>query len=169
MELLQNIDYRIQGYHKKFTFDANGDLIVIEYYKNFDGTTYSNLKVKETRTYTRDAVFGLLVKRDMTIEWFRSDGSVIATKTTTKFYDSKKGYHANKKARKNIIEKASIYLLGVVGLADGKLFLRQVKSEINGYIKGDSQPLLDAVNDSTETYMTGAIKTALITILDITY
>jgi len=169
MNLIQNIDYNIQGYHKKMTFDANGDLILVEYYKNYDGTTYSKLVVRETRTYTRDVVFGLLTERDMVIEFFNNRGGVEYTKTTKKYYDAKKGYNGNKQARTNIIDTASMYLLSVVGLQDGKAFLRIVKSEISGYISGDSQPLLDAVANSTELYMTGVIKTALDTILNVTY
>lgn len=168
MGLVQNIDYRIQGYHKKETFDTNGDLISVEYYRNYDGVTYSNLKVKETRTYTRDVTFGLMTKRDMTIDFYDGD-DIIYTKITEKYFDSKKGYDGNKKARTNIVDNASMYLLSQIGLVDGKAFLRIVKSEITGYIHGDEQPLLNAISNSTETYMTGTIKATLDVILNVTY
>lgn len=176
---ITEINYRIQGYHKKETFDANGDLTTVEYYANYDsGTeTFSNLKVKETRIYTRDIGSGLLTKRDMTIEWYKGGGSLSDTKTTEKHYDSQKGYKSNIKARKNLINSASMWLYGdliaefgqATGEANAKEFLRDVGSERGGYIAGDLQPLLDAVQASARAYITGARKSTLDTILNIAY
>jgi hypothetical protein len=68
-----NLDYDILGYHKEKIFDSKGDLATVNYYKVYDGATYSDLEIKETRVYTRDATTKLATKRDMTIEWFEDD------------------------------------------------------------------------------------------------
>ena len=79
---LLDVDYSILGYHKESIFDSKGDLVTVNFYINYDGVTYSDLRVKETRVYTRDVVTGLLTKRDMTIQWFDDDGlTIIFTKT----------------------------------------------------------------------------------------
>lgn len=172
MELVQNIDYNIQGYFKVNTIDYRGDLITVEYYRNYDGETYSNMKVKESRTYTRDAN-GILSRRDMLIEWFKNGGdTVMATKNTIKYYTVTEGYEDNKRSRTNIINKASMYLMGQIGVENGKAFLNISKSEINGYISGSIQPLLDLVANTTEVYMIGSppvIKETLNYILNVEY
>jgi len=169
MGLIQYEDYRIKGYQKKPTIDANGDLVIVEYFKDYDETTkqYSNLKVKETRVYTRDSST-LLMKRDMTIQWF-SGGKETAVVTTQKFYTAEQGYSANKRARQNLINRASMYLLSEVGLTDGKTFLNGVTGEISTYVDGSIQPLVDAIANSTEPFMTLTIKGTLDTILNVTY
>lgn len=162
--LTRNIDYRIQGYHQEMTFDTKGDLVTVKYYEQYDGVTYANLKVQETRVYTRDADTGLLIKRDMTIEWFDNAGNKRDEKTTEKYYDAQKGYSSNIRARKNLVNKGSMYLYADLqsefGAAQGetnaKEFLRDIKSEIVNYERGDIQELLDAVQGSTRGYMTSA-------------
>lgn len=165
-----DVDYNVLGYHKKETFDTKGDLILIEYFENYDGTTYSDLMVKESRVYTRDGVNGLLTKRDSTIEWIGSDGvTVLATKITEKYYTPTKGFDRNKNARQNLIDQASMYLLSQVGLTDAKAFWKTVKGEVDDYKVTGDLTLITAINDSTEPYMTGTIKATLDTILNITY
>lgn len=169
MPLIQEVDYRIQGYQKKPTFDAKGDLVSVEYYRHYDESTdeYSVLKVRETRVYTRD-VNTLLKKREMNIQWFKGT-SVMAEKNTVKFYTPEQGYDANKRARRNLINRASMYLLNEVGLTNGKAFLDTVSSAIATYVDGSIQPLLDGISNSSETYMTATIKGTLDTILNVTY
>ena len=165
--LLKNVDYSIQGYHKKLVFDNKGDLTEVWYYKNYDtvNDTYSNLMVKETRTYTR-GVSTLLERRDMLIEW-GTNGKV--SKETVKYYTPELGYKANKRARQNLIDRASMYLLDSIGLYDSKAFLKIITSEMANYVDGDIQPLLDVINSSSETYMTPTVKSTLDSILNISY
>lgn len=171
MPLIQDVDYRLNGYHKKQTFDAKGDLVIVEYYQNYDEQSkqFSNLKVRESRTYTRNATTTLLEKRVINIEWFKGNDEKYAEKTITKFYDAQEGYQGNKRARRNLINKASMYLLNEVGLENGKTFLDGVGSKITVYVDGSIQPLLDAIANSSEPYMTPTIKGTLDTILNVTY
>lgn len=170
MGLLQNIDYRLNGYHKKQTFDAKGDLVTLQYYLNYNSGTgeYSDLMVQENRVYERNVTTTILEKRTITIQWFGS-GEEIATKVIEKYYSATEGYDANKRARGNLINTASMYLLSQVGLTDGKAFLVTVSADISTYIDGNTQPLLDTISASTEPYMTQAIKDQLNTILNVSY
>jgi len=181
-DLIQNIDYNIQGYYKKNTIDSKGDLTIVEYYRNYDGTTYSNLKVRETRVYTRDGITGLLTKRDMTIEWFKS-GEVVYTKTTEKYYSAMDGFNDNKRSRTNLVNKASMYLymaLMTSNPATGAAFCDDYENltsaSVAKYVNANIQPLLDMITKSTEVaepeyreYITAEIKNTLLYILNIIY
>jgi len=167
-----NINYNILGYHKEETFDSKGDLIILKYYHSYDEQTdtFSNLSVEEIRTYTRDITTGLLTKRETIINWYDDNEVLTETKTNiTKYYTAQKGYANNKRARQNLIDKASMYLLSQVGKTDATSFLRIAKNEISGYVAGDIQPLLDVISNSTEIYMTATIKATLDVILNISY
>lgn len=167
-----NVNYNLLGYHKQEIFDNKGDLITLRYFREYDevNDVFSNKAIEENRTYTRDVTTGLLTKRQTTIDWFDESGNNVATKTNvTKYYSAKKGYAKNKRARQNLIDNASMYLLSQVGQTDATAFLRIVKSDINGYVGGDIQPLLDAISSSTETYMTQTIKDTLDVILNVDY
>ena len=167
--LVQNIDYSIQGFHKQLTFDSKGDLTVVSYYQSYDNVNkvFSNLKVKEQRTYIRGAST-LLEQRDMLIEWF-SGSNLIASKTTNKYYTAEIGYKANKRARQNLVDKASMYLLSVIGIDDAKKFLEGVSGSILTYVDGTISPLVNLISTSTETYMTPEIKATLDVILNVNY
>ncbi len=171
-ELTINIDFRIQGYQKKETFDGLGDLTLIEYYRNYDSGTgiYSNLKVKETRVYTRDAVTGLLTKRDATMEWYKGEGVVAATKVTEKYYTTQEGYVGNKRARQNLIDLSAMYLLSQVGLVNAKAFWNTVRDQVDDYVNASEvDNLVNAINASAEAYMTAPIKATLDGILNVSY
>jgi hypothetical protein len=170
-DLIQEIDYNIQGYQKKQIFDNKGDLVIVEYYQDFNEETsiYSNLMVKETRVYTRNATTTLVTKREMNIQWFTNSDEVIAVKNTVKYYDAENGYESNKCSRKNLINKASMYLLSQVGLQNGKNFLNTVSLSISTYIDGNIQPLLDLISTSNEPYMSANIKATLNVILNVPY
>jgi hypothetical protein len=168
-DLIQNIDYNLQGYHKDLTIDAKGDLVQVLYYRTYDpvAKTFSDLKVKETRTYIRRAST-LLEQRSMLIEWLVSD-DVKASKQTEKYYNPELGYKANKRSRQNLIDRASMYLLSTVGLDNAKAFLDSVSASITTYIDGNIEPLVNLVSTSTEAYMTTEIKATLDVILNVNY
>ena len=161
-------DYRLNGWHKKETFDTHGDYNTIEYYQDYDGVTYLNLQVKEIRTYTRDISTGLINKRNITINWY-SAGDIAFTKNLVKYYTATRGHTANKKARQNLINDASMFLFSQVGKTSATIFWKQIRPEINDYINTSDLSLITVINNSTEEYMTTAIKSTLVTILNITY
>lgn len=69
-----DIDYDIFGLHKKKTL-VTGELRLIQYFRNrYDGV-YSDLVVKEERTYTRNG-YGLVEYRDQVSTWYLEDGTI---------------------------------------------------------------------------------------------
>jgi len=164
----KDIDYNILGYHKQEVFDIKGDLTTVNYHKNYDGVTYSDLKVKEERTYTRDVATGLLIERDTVITWYL-DGNEAGTKNTKKYYTAQKGFVNNKRARQNLIDKASMYLFSQIGKTDARIFWGLMKGFVDDYVATGDLALVTEINNSTEIYMTGIIKSTLESILNVVY
>lgn len=169
-DLIQNIDYRLNGYHKKETFDTKGDLVILQYYADYDeqSEVYSNLKVQENRTYERDGVTTLLNKRTISIKWY-SNAKEVASKTIIKYYSKTEGYQANKRSRTNLIDTASMYLVSQVGLDNAKSYLANVSADISTYIDGNITILIATIQSSSEPYLTEEIKGTLVTILNVPY
>lgn len=167
------IDYRILGLHKNEIFDAKGDLVLIEYYIDYDDVTdtFSNLAVRETRVYTRDVTTGILVKRETNIDWYDTAGAIGASKSQiNKYYTAVKGFESNKQARQNLLNNASMYLLSQVGITDAKAFWKTLgPDDVKDYKNIGDLAIVTSINNSTEPYMTAAIKATLDTILNVTY
>ena len=159
----QRLDYDIQGFHKKRTI-ITGELRTVEYYLDFDGTTYSDLVVRESRTYHRNEI-GLVQYRTLFIEWFLNDGTLGTTITGTKFYSPVESIDEGIERRKNIIADAKLYCLSTIGQAYAFDLLTTLKAPIDIYTEGYKQPLIDAVNASTKPYLNDDIKAAIVAIL----
>lgn len=186
---ITNEDFRLFGLHKKEYFDEKGDLVKIEYYKNYDEVNdiHIDLAILEERIYTRDASNALLSKRENTITWFDVDGNINEKKQNiTKYYSAKKGFEANKRARQNLLDKASMYLFqALITNASGNFTLAEQQTEDfdvltddaqSQYVKSTMQPLITIITNSTDNtkseyrdYITEEIKIVLLSILDITY
>jgi len=180
------VDFNILGLHKKEYFDSLGDLIKIELYQTYDepSETHIDLAVVEDRVYTRSATTGLITKREITITWYYENGEVGSVVTSrVKYYSSKKGFVANKRARGNIIDQASMYLFAQL-MANDPLtahanvddFEDLTDSAASKYIKSNTQPLMNIITNSTDntkpeyrTYITEAMRDVLLTILTINY
>lgn len=183
------VNYNILGLHKKEYFDSKGDLTKVEFYASYDDETdiHSDLAILEERTYTRDASTALLTKRETTISWYDVDGAIQEQKTNVaKYYSAKKGFTANKRARQNLLDKASMYLFSaLITNALGNFSTAEAQTEDfdiltddsqSQYVKSTMQPLIDIITNSVDNtkpeyrdYMTEEIKTVLLSILDITY
>lgn len=165
--MIQDRDYRLQGYHKEMTTNTLGDANIIEYYVDYNGGAPTGLKVRETRTYVRNVVTGIIESITIFIEWFGSDGvSVKNTKTIVNNLDPMRGMEKNEKARKRLLNQAKGAAIQLIGLKAGKTFMRNFGSEMNLYVEGDRQPLIDSINNSGETQL---FKDTLTGILDIAY
>lgn len=164
---ITDIDYRIQGFHKKKTNDTNGDRTIIEYYADYDAGTYSRLKVRENRAYARNATTGILETITVDIEWMSGDGvTPRATKQIVKHLDLDDGMKANERARGRLLNKAKGAAIQLIGLEAGKTFMRDLGLEVGLYREGDIQPLIDAINASSETQL---FKDTLTGILDVSW
>lgn len=186
---ITNENYNLFGLHKKEYFDSKGDLITLELYKDYDEETqtHTNLAIKENRTYTRDVNTGLLIKRVTQIIWYNVDGEECKTKTNiNKYFSPKKGFVANKRARQNLIDNASMYLYSQL-MTNNAGDKTQTDIEVDDfesltdaaqskYIKSNTLPLLDIVTNSIDNtkdeyrvYITEAMQTVLLSILNINY
>lgn len=162
-------DYRLNGYHRKETFDTNGDFTTIEFFKNYTDSVFSDLRVRETRTYLRDVSTGLMIKRTILIEWF-SGNRVATTKTLIKHYETpQKGHNANVKGRKNLTGDASLYLFNQIGIVNTRAFWKLVKNETQDFEETGDLSLITAINNSAEPYLTPTIKATMVAILNILY
>jgi len=172
-----DIDYTILGLHRKKNKEK-GELKTIEYYGEYDGTIYSELIVKETRTYYR--VNRMLNRREMIINWYcdgdinYSGGTVMSGDTigainhVTKYYTPEESIAAGEKRRRSIISNmkiATLYLLqAAVGMtrdnaeASGFQFLGEISSNIGLYIEGILEPLKNSImTNSNYTWLDSPI------------
>jgi len=155
------IDYDILGFHKKRTI-IFGELVKVEYYEFYDGVDYSNLIVEETREYTRDINTGLVQHRNQSSKWYLTDDKVGLTKNTIKYYTLEEAIQEGIDRRTNVIAKAKSYVLVNIGQLPSFDLLTSVKNEIQLFIDGYTQPLRDAITNSTKPYLNQTIKDGII-------
>jgi len=165
-----NIDYDILGFNKKRTI-VKGELKSVEYYTNYIPTsqTYSDLVVSEFRNYTRD-VIGLVQYRDMTCNWILNDGTTGLTLSFKKYYTPEEAIQEGIDRRGNMLSFAKTSLLdglkAIYGEPTNQTYafdmLTSVKTQMEYFTQGYTQPLRDAVSASTKAYLTEGIKIAVI-------
>jgi hypothetical protein len=166
---IQQIDYRIQGFQKRKVENSKGDIATVEYYQTYDPLTDTgtNLKVRESRAFTRDQNLGIPYINTVEIEWFRSDKTTPrATKTLIKPLNQSDGIKANCSSRSRLITNAKVKALELLGLEAGLAFLQSVSLEVSTYKEGDIEPLITAITNSGETQ---AFKDAMTGILNVSY
>lgn len=151
------IDYDIMGFHKKRTITF-GELVKVEYYKNYDGLSYSDIIVEEIREFTRDQNTGLVQYRNQSSRWYLSDDTIGFIKNTTKYYSLEEAIQEGIDRRTNVIAKAKSYVLVNIGQSYSFDLLTSVKSEIQLFIDGYTQPLRDSINNNTKQYLNQSIK-----------
>jgi hypothetical protein len=99
--------------HRKQTM-LRGEVQQELFYKNFDGTTYSNLVVKELHTYVRDS-FGFCKSRITTVSWiYEDDTECTIKKTWTKYYDNLQMIEEGIQRRSNIVKSLQPKVLGLL-------------------------------------------------------
>jgi hypothetical protein len=155
-----NIDYNLFGFHKKRTIEF-GELRKTEYYKDFDGVSYSDLILTEYREYFRDEN-GMCQYRQQRIEWCLTNNEVGLIKSNTKYYTLMESIQEGVDRRTNCISNAKAYTLGMIGRDNSFDFLYTVKDEIEFFIDGNTQPLIDAIQASTKLYLNQDIKNGMV-------
>lgn len=173
---IKGIQYDISKLHPKNTYASNGDNTKVEFYKTYvvDPESWTNKKFEQTLTYIRNTN-GLVTQIDTTSSIFKNDMSQY-TDSFTYYLTGPQGYSVNQESATYLLNLASMYLMGEVGVDDGKLYLRTITGEITGYLRGDKYPLLDniqatdfTVYGATDDTHSTAIKVALDSILNVTY
>jgi hypothetical protein len=165
-----SIDYDIIGLHKKRTI-IKGELRQIEYYRNYiqSSDTYSDLVISEFRDYTRNEI-GIAQYRTQTTNWILSDNTTGLTKFFKKYYTPEEGIQEGINRRDNMIAFAKTALLDGLKAIYGEPanqsysfdLLLSVKTQMDYFSQGYTQPLRDAISASTKPYLTTGIKEAII-------
>jgi len=163
LEAPLTLDYDLFGLHKKRTFNQ-GELNLVEYYRNYDGETYSDLIVKEEKVYNRN-MYGLVDTRVQTTSWYLTDDTVGCTKVTTKYFSNQDAMYEAETRRSNMLADAKLYTASQVGLANALDLMTSVNSEISLYVQGEQTALINSIQTSTKPYLTQEIKDTLAYIL----
>lgn len=159
------LDITLFGFFRKDIFDNLGSLIEKYYYKNYDGTIYSDLVVKDEYVYTYVPPYNLVFYRDETITWYLEDDSIGYVKTFRKYYDSRCSIIEANKRRSNLIDTSQAYGMANItglhasGIGNGQHFFLDISTELDNYRVGvKMQELIDKIQVSTETYLTQQMK-----------
>lgn len=175
---IDTTNYKLFGLHREKVMNSSGLITEERYWKNYDDETYtfSDLVIRETVSYVIDPYTDVLSKRTKIIEWFYegSDTAIGFTKTLIKYYSITEGIQIESYGREVLIEQAKEWgLLNIAGeyapgILNAEHFLASVVASgaIDLFVQSIKQPLLDFINNSTETYMTQNIKDGLVGILD---
>lgn len=154
------IDYEILGFHKKKTI-VFGELIKVEYYKEFDGINYSDLVVEENRQYIRDNN-GLVTSRIKECKWYYMNGQVGLSKISTKFYTLEEAIEEGIQRRSNIISCMKAYILSEIGLENFLKLIEELEDKINLFIKGSTYYLVNYIENIQKPYLNEQIKQEII-------
>jgi hypothetical protein len=117
--------------------------------------------LEEFREYKRDAD-GLVQNRNLTIKWFLTDDTVGGIKNTIKYYSPQESIDEGISRRGNVISDTKSYTLEQIGRLYSFDLLSSVKLEIDLFMDGYTEPLRDAITNSTKTYLTTDIKNGII-------
>jgi hypothetical protein len=145
------IPYNIAGLYKKITINNAGELVLEEYFNEYDAGTgiFSDLVVSEVRAFTRSPTTNWIISRATTITWYFEDDTVGCTKETTKIYTPEQAYAEGKTRRNNITQRTTVMVLGTLTQPDAIAFLQSAQDSINLYVSGDTAPLIALVTAST--------------------
>lgn len=167
-----NLNYKILSlYRKEYITSSgahNGELNKVEYYVNYDGTTYSNLALTEYRVYTRDPNTLLALYRTQTVNWYLTNGSIGETKVTIKYYNPSDQIDEGITRRDNILNNAKLYLLSQIGLENGLGLIVSLLDQIYMYQQGYTPALMTAISNLTLPFITPTIKATVLEILTYT-
>ena len=165
-----NMDYDVVGLHKRQYF-VKGELLKVEYYGLYDpsNNTYTDLCVQEDRVYNR--LNGFLYNRQMTISWYKSDGTVGGTKDTLKYYNTFDAIQAGDDRRENIVDEIKIVMVGLMQAVEqvsiaqaqvvGLSFLDAISANVTLYVKGSDAVLIEQVAlDATFPFLNDVITMA---------
>ena len=128
--------------HPKLSF-VKGELLRVEYYKDYDGKEFENLILDVDVVYNRSSE-GVLTDRITTRKWTIQDGFGTHVKTTKKFYSITQAAVADQRRRSNIVDnlvaKAHPSVVSFV-----KTMFRSLDNEINSYKTTGDTKLIEKI------------------------
>lgn len=166
VDYITQITYRL---HPTNSIIVDGEIRQVDYYHaaTMDPTTgavtYSDLIVRESFVYTRDAV-GFARGRTQTITWYREDDTAHpATKTRVKLYEPDESLREGQRRRSNITDTLAMNMAGWLMVTQtqlpnpqdrlnlGRQFMRDHKLSFDMFIDTSSAAILtEVVADTTE-------------------
>lgn len=163
---------------KKFP-TIKGELRTIEYYMDSEKLPdftirYINKAVVETNSWeyltdnSTTPPKKLPLRRTTRLEYLLEDSSIGHTVETYKNYDQTflaDILEALRKRHQNIIAEVGLFLIQIFSFSKVSEFNKLFALEINAYISGSGQVLVDAVNNSSDPDLTSTIKASIIDIL----
>lgn len=159
----QHLDYRVattSRLYPEYRF-MYGELVHVNYWGAFDGdaNTYGDLVVSERHVYTRDAQ-NYALRRDLTITWFRNDGTPHEdVKVRTKFYDRKGQINELKYRRENIVDWLRGVFTGTPLEASVREVLVALSPQVTDYIETGSNALREGVQTIERDWLDSAMPT----------
>jgi hypothetical protein len=130
-----------------------GEVQVEEYYLSFNGTTYSDLIVKEVHTFTRN-IMGFAIYRTTTVSWYNESGlECMDKKIWTKFYDGLQTIEEGIVRRGNIVKYLQPAILTFLQqtlsqeqlpniLTLGRNFLNDYKTDLDNFVDHSDKTIL---------------------------
>lgn len=160
-----NKDYTILGLYKKVV-NITGQPDTIGYYKESDGTTYSDLYINEKYEYAYDDA-GRMKTRTTTIDFYLMDDTIGYTKIVDEFITKNEALQLSQLRRETLVKDAENYVIDCqdISLVNRYDLLSSLGSELLAYEDGLKSVLIDAVNNSTKDYLTDKIKSDIVAIL----
>lgn len=126
---------------------VKGELVKVEYFKDYDGETYSDKILNVDIVWSRDGS-GELKKRTEIRKWvIESDGDEYGdiVKTTEKYYDPQLASLADARRRKNIIDELTSQAKDFGVLSYVQTMFRGLDDELNAYEKTGDTKLIERI------------------------
>lgn len=145
--------------HRK-SIVVKGEIKAEEFYENFSNNVFSNLIVKETTTFTRDAL-GFPLYKDVVVEWYCIDGTAHTTKKSWRsYYNQLEQIKEGKMRRGNLVANLQMPCIGLISITmtgspsptpavilEGRKFLADYSKEFTVYIEDSNKDIISCFND----------------------
>lgn len=139
---------------------AKGEIVAEEFYENFDGSSYTNLIVKETSSFVRDPL-GFPIYRDTVVSWYKNNNEEHPRKKTwRKFYSDLEKIAEGKTRRGNLVAALQTPIIGLISLVmnqttiptmavilEGRRFIQAYKDELDLFVDSSNKDILSCLTD----------------------
>lgn len=160
---VENIRYELLGLYTNDVYNANGLPTYTEYYKEFDGVTYSDLYVREDYTYMESG--GLYVSLITDISYYDVTDAVGYTFQKTKNLSVINSFQIGVDRREYILKKAMREVYFSVGEANAIILLDPIALQIFKYSINVKEPLKTDITASADPlWLTPSVSDPLVTL-----
>lgn len=149
--------------HRKSTI-VRGECTKEEYFVNYDGAVYSDIVVKETTLFNRDAL-GFPINKTVTVIWYKNSGEEHPqSKTWNKYYSNLEKIQEGKSRRGNLVSNLQMPCIGLISIAltgspnptsdvilEGRRFLADYSKEFTVFIEDSNRDIVQCLSDSNHS------------------